>query len=86
MSGNVIHNVRHFDHGGAGIYTDESSGRTNITRNLVFDVGGWGLHLHCGMWHAVTHNVFAGNKAQPPIGVYASKQQDYAVEPFCNFE
>ena len=60
VHGNVIHNVRHFDHSGIGLYTDESSSHANLTNNLVFDCGSWGLHLHCGTDHVVLNNIFAG--------------------------
>lgn len=87
VHGNVIHNVRHFDHSGIGIYTDESSSHANLTNNLVFDCGSWGLHLHCGTHHVVHNNLFVGNAAQTPdtsVATYAQRG-DYAVEPFCNF-
>jgi len=85
LDGNVVHGVRHHDHGGAGIYTDESSGRANITNNLVFNCSGWGLHLHCGQWHTVENNVFVGNAAVPPAPFSQYAERDYAAEPFCNF-
>eukprot|EP00658_Telonema_sp_P-2_P013578 TRINITY_DN15144_c0_g1_i12.p1 TRINITY_DN15144_c0_g1~~TRINITY_DN15144_c0_g1_i12.p1 ORF type:complete len:764 (+),score=122.43 TRINITY_DN15144_c0_g1_i12:203-2494(+) len=81
---NVVHAVRHFDHSGIGLYTDESSSLTNISHNLVFDCGSWGLHLHCGNRHSVQNNIFAGNAAQLPASGY-SQNGAYAVEPFCNF-
>jgi hypothetical protein len=87
IHGNVIHQVRHFDHSGIGLYTDESSSLANLTGNLVFDCGSWGLHLHCGTRHTVRNNIFAGNAAQPPDGrveTYAERGH-YAAEPFCNF-
>eukprot|EP00039_Didymoeca_costata_P025599 m.13918 g.13918 ORF g.13918 m.13918 type:complete len:779 (+) comp4953_c0_seq2:339-2675(+) len=86
VTNNVIHTVRHFDHSGIGIYTDESSSLTNITKNLVFDCGSWGLHLHCGDKHVVRNNIFAGNAAQQPVALETySLRSNYAVEPFCNF-
>eukprot|EP00035_Acanthoeca_spectabilis_P030685 m.10422 g.10422 ORF g.10422 m.10422 type:complete len:779 (+) comp4318_c0_seq1:371-2707(+) len=85
VSGNVVHGVRHHDHGGAGIYTDESSGRANITHNLVFNNSGWGVHLHCGGWHTLVNNVFAGNAAIPPAPFPQYMLRDYSAEPFCNF-
>ena len=85
VSGNVVHGVRHHDHGGAGIYTDESSGRTNITRNLVFNNSGWGMHIHCGMRHRVENNIFAGNAAVAPAPFPQYMERDYSAEPFCNF-
>ena len=87
VHGNVIHNVRHFDHSGIGLYTDESSSSANLTGNLVYDCGSWGLHLHCGTRHVVQNNIFAGNAAQKPdtsVATYAERG-DYAAEPFCNF-
>ena len=88
VDSNVVHNVRHYDHSGIGLYTDESSGMANLTRNLVFDCGSWGLHLHCGRRHLVRGNIFAGNAAQlPDSGVTSDKERgDYAAEPFCNFK
>lgn len=85
VRGNVVHGVRHHDHGGTGIYTDESSGRTNITGNLVFNCSGWGLHLHCGWKHTVSDNLFAGNCAVPPAPFPQYQERDYAAEPWCNF-
>jgi hypothetical protein len=85
VSHNVIHNVRHFDHSGAGLYTDESSSGTNLTHNLVFDCGGWGVHLHCGQKHSVVNNIFAGNAAQLPVVGATKASKDYGLEPFCNF-
>jgi len=85
VAGNSVHSVRHHDHGGAGIYTDESSGRTNVTDNLVFNCSGWGLHLHCGWKHVVVNNLFAGNTAVAPAPFAAYEKSDYAAEPWCNF-
>eukprot|EP00040_Diaphanoeca_grandis_P042371 m.264827 g.264827 ORF g.264827 m.264827 type:complete len:883 (-) comp58457_c0_seq1:215-2863(-) len=85
VTNNVIHGVRHHDHGGAGIYTDESSGRTNITNNLVFNASGWGVHIHCGWKHLVQNNIFAGNAAVTPAPFPTYQLRDYALEPFCNF-
>jgi hypothetical protein len=68
------------------MYTDESSSGTNLTHNLVFDVGGWGLHLHCGQQHSVVNNIFAGNAAQLPTPGARAHYADYGLEPFCNFE
>jgi hypothetical protein len=61
---------------------------TNVTNNLVFDCGSWGLHLHCGNQHYVRNNLFAGNTAQPPSNLVASytNRATYAIEPFCNFK
>jgi hypothetical protein len=54
---------------------------------LVFNASGWGVHIHCGAWHVVTNNVFAGNAAVlPPASFPQYTFQDYAAEPFCNFQ
>jgi hypothetical protein len=72
IRGNVIRDVRAFNHygsGGWGIYNDEGSSDILVDGNIVINTDHGGYMLHYGSNNTVTNNLFAGGRlAELQIG------------------
>lgn len=66
--GNVIHDIKAFEYGGWGIYTDEGTSNTTIMDNLVYHCHDGAFHQHYGKNNKIQNNIFAfGDNCQIQI-------------------
>jgi len=61
VDGNLVRNVRGYNYGGAGAYTDENVAGVTFQNNALGNVSGAGLYLHCGLDLTARNNIFWGN-------------------------
>ena len=69
VEGNLVRNVRGYNYGGEGVYTDENVAGVAVIGNALGNVSGASLYLHCGVDQVVTNNVVWGN-GQPSGPAY----------------
>ena len=83
---NVCHDVRSFDYGGWGTYTDQASRWTTWRNNIVYNTKSAGHHQHFGLDNLLTNNVYAWNEQSPAQhdGVIRSSQPDAGGQA-CNY-
>jgi parallel beta-helix repeat protein len=61
ISGNLIHNIYSYNYVACGIYLDASSSNIIVENNVVYNVRGYGFHLHYGRDNLIRKNIFALN-------------------------
>lgn len=79
VSENVISDVRAFDYGGWGLYSDEGSSQIVYERNLVHDTSHESYFLHIGRDVTVRNNIFARAGATGAIGIDPGEHQNSLV-------
>lgn len=79
VSENVISDVRAFDYGGWGLYSDEGSSQIVYERNLVHDTSHESYFLHIGRDVTVRNNIFARAGATGAIGLDPGEHQNSLV-------
>lgn len=77
-----MRNIRGYDYGGEGIYTDENVAGVYITGNAAGNVSGAGLYLHCGLNQSVVNNIFWGSRQ--PSGTHFSESNPGGLMGTCN--
>ena len=64
-----MRDVRGYNYGGEGVYTDENVAGVSVIGNALGNVSGASLYLHCGVDQVVTNNIVWGN-GQPSGPAY----------------
>ena len=60
VEGNLVRDVRGYNYGGEGVYTDENVAGVYVVGNALGNVSGASVYLHCGDNHTVTNNIIWG--------------------------
>ena len=59
VEGNLVRDIRGYNYGGEGVYTDENVAGVYITGNALGNVSGASVYLHCGDNHTVVSQCHA---------------------------
>jgi hypothetical protein len=60
VEGNLVRDVRAYNYGGEGVYTDENVAGVYVVGNALGNVSGASVYLHCGDNHTLTNNIVWG--------------------------
>jgi hypothetical protein len=63
VQNNVVSRGRHFSYGANGIYTDNAVAGVDVVDNMVYDVDGIGVQLHCGANLTLRNNLIYDARA-----------------------
>ena len=58
VRGNLVHDIKAYDYGGRGIYTDEGASFVTVESNIVYNTSHAPCHQHFGKQNAIRNNIF----------------------------
>ena len=65
VRGNLVHDIKAYDYGGRGIYTDEGSSYVTVENNVVYNTTHAPCHQHFGKQNTIRNNIFVALSDTP---------------------
>ncbi len=65
VRGNLVHDIKAYDYGGRGIYTDEGASYVTVEGNVVYNTSHAPCHQHFGKQNTIRNNIFVALSDSP---------------------
>ena len=65
VRGNLVHDIKAYDYGGRGIYTDEGASYVTVENNVVYNTSHAPCHQHFGKQNTIRNNIFVALTDSP---------------------
>lgn len=80
VANNLVHDVRSFDYGGWGLYTDEGSSDIVMKDNLVYRTKSGGFNQHFGSNNRIVNNMFVFGEQEQLQRIKKEGRPSFSIE------